>query len=35
MISKRIFLITFLNESELIFIHTVEWFHLFQSKKKK
>ena len=25
---KHILLITFLNEPELIFLHTVKWFHL-------
>ena len=28
MISKHILLIIFLNKPELIFLHTVKWFHL-------
>ena len=31
MISKYILQITFLNEPELTFFHTVKWFHLFLS----
>ena len=31
MISKHILSITFLNELELIFFHTVKWFQVFQS----
>ena len=26
---KHILLITFLNENEVTFLHTVEWFHVF------
>ena len=29
MISKHILWITYLNEPELIFFHTVKWFHYF------
>ena len=31
MISKHILWITSLNEPDLIFLHTVKWFHLFLS----
>ena len=31
MICKHILLISFLNKSEIIFLHTVKWFHLFVS----
>ena len=31
MISKRILYITFLNQPEFFFLHTVKWFHLFIS----
>ena len=31
MISKHIMLITFLNEPQLMFLHTVRWFHFFLS----
>ena len=31
MVYKHILQKTFLNESELIFLHTVKWFHLFLS----